>query len=109
LFISFLIAAALSLIATLVAKKATDTNENKSSKKAFFITAGAGITFGAYNLLNTTLAGMLPSAVFFPVFNIGVIALTMICGIILLKERIRKKEILVLALGGMSILLLTVF
>jgi glucose uptake protein GlcU len=57
-------------------------------------------------LLNTTLAGLLDSAIFFPTLNIGVILLSMICGVIFFKERILKKEITVLILGGVSILLL---
>ena len=55
-----------------------------------------------------TLAGRLPSAVFFPTLNIGVIVLTLICGILCFKERIRKKELLVLLFGGLSIFLLNI-
>lgn len=109
LFIAFLLAALISLLASFAAKKNEDERTSSSSKKVLLITAGAGATFGSYNLLNTTLAGIFPSAVFFPVFNISVIILTMLCGTVILKERLCKKDILVLALGGTSILLLSVF
>ena len=68
-----------------------------------------GLFFGCCNLLNTTLVGKLDSAIFFPTLNIGVIILSMLCGIVFFKEKIRKREIAVLLLGGMSIFLLNLF
>ena len=49
---------------------------------------------------------MLDSAIFFPTLNIGTILLSMLLGVIIFKERIRKREALVLALGAASIVLL---
>ena len=73
---------------------------------AALVASCVGLFFGCCNLLNTSLAGLLDSAIFFPSLNIGVILLSMICGVIFFKERISKKEIVVLILGGVSILLL---
>ena len=72
------------------------------------IASGVGLAFGCCNLLNTALAGMLPSAVFFPTLNIGTILVTLICGIIFYREKLQRKNILVLILGATSILLLAV-
>lgn len=103
LLMAFLLAALGSLIASCMIR---NEYENVSSKRTQFMAAGTGIAFGSCNLLNTALAGMLPSVVFFPVLNIGVILLTMLCSIVVLKEQVQKRDAFVLILGGMSILLL---
>ena len=104
LLIAFTLAAVISLIFSLLAKKQGDTSFRRGK---LAVASCIGVCFGCCNLLNTTLAGLLDSAIFFPTLNIGVILLSMICGVIFFKERITKKEITVLILGGVSILLLT--
>ena len=104
LLIAFTLAAVISLIFSLFAKKQGDTSFRRGK---LAVASCIGVCFGCCNLLNTTLAGLLDSAIFFPTLNIGVILLSMICGVIFFKERITKKEITVLILGGVSILLLT--
>ena len=103
LLIAFTLAAIISFIFSLFTKKQSDT---LFSRGKLVIASCVGFCFGCCNLLNTSLAGMLDSAIFFPTLNIGVILFSMICGVIFFKERILKKEITVLILGGVSILLL---
>jgi drug/metabolite transporter (DMT)-like permease len=103
LLIAFTLAAVISLIFSLFAKKQGDPPFRRGK---LAVASCIGVCFGCCNLLNTTLAGLLDSAIFFPTLNIGVILLSMICGVIFFKERITKKEITVLILGGVSILLL---
>ena len=103
LLIAFIFAAAISFIFSLFAKKQGDPPFRRGK---LAVASCIGVCFGCCNLLNTTLAGLLDSAIFFPTLNIGVILLSMICGVIFFKERISKKEIVVLILGGVSILLL---
>ena len=103
LLIAFTLAAVISLIFSLLAKKQGET-PFRHGKLA--VASCVGLFFGCCNLLNTSLAGLLDSAIFFPTLNIGVILLSMICGVIFFKERILKKEITVLILGGAAILLL---
>ena len=103
LLIAFTLAAVISFIFSLFAKKQGDPPFRRGK---LAVASCIGVCFGCCNLLNTTLAGLLDSAIFFPTLNIGVILLSMICGVIFFKERITKKEITVLILGGVSILLL---
>lgn len=103
LLIAFILAAVISLIFSLFVKKQGDPPFRRGK---LAVASCIGVCFGCCNLLNTTLAGLLDSAIFFPTLNIGVILLSMICGVIFFKERILKKEITVLILGGVSILLL---
>ena len=103
LFIAFLLAAGISLLFALFTKKA-DSDPIRPRKLA--VASCIGLFFGCCNLLNTSLAGMLDSAIFFPTLNIGVILLSMICGVVFFKEKIKRRELTVLILGLFSILLL---
>ena len=103
LLIAFLLAAGISLPFALFTK---NTTANSIRPRKLAVASCIGLFFGCCNLLNTSLAGLLDSAIFFPTLNIGVILLSMICGVIFFKEKISKKELAVLILGGLSILLL---
>lgn len=103
LLIAFSLAAGISLLFALCAKKEVGAS---FCPKKLVVASCVGLCFGCCNLLNTSLAGLLDSAIFFPTLNIGVILLSMICGVIFFKEKIGKREIAVLILGGCSILLL---
>lgn len=103
LLIAFLFAAAVSLLLALCVKK---KSVPPLRPRSLAVASPIGVCFGACNLLNTTLAGLLPGTVFFPTLNISVILLSMFAGVVFFKERLSKKEALVLLLGGASILFL---
>ena len=106
LLIAFFIASLTSFLTAFIRR----TEDNTPSLKSFLVFATLiGIFFGSCNLLNTKLSGILPSAVFFPTLNIGVIILSVVCGAVLFKERLRKNELAVLISGIASILFLTLF
>ena len=103
LFIAFMLAAAASMLFALLSKEKT-VSAFRPQKLA--VASCIGVCFGCCNILNTTLAGMLPSAIFFPTLNICVIILSMLSGAVIFNERLSKKDVLVLILGGASILFL---
>ena len=105
LIIAFLLASLLSFFTSLTTQK---KKKHRPSYQAFALSAGVGIAFSACNLLNTILAGQLPSAIFFPTLNIGVILMTLLSGLLFFKEHLRRKEISVLIFGALSILLLNI-
>ncbi len=102
--VAFVFASLVSMIFYLFAKKENE----KTSGNMLRISAIVGVSFGISNLLNTSLAGKLDSAVFFPVLNISRIIVSMILGIAFYNEKISKKDIYVLALGIASIIFITV-
>lgn len=103
LLIAFLLAALTSLLFALFTKKA---NTDPTRPRKLAVASCVGLFFGCCNLLNTSLAGLLDSAIFFPTLNIGVILLSIICGVVFFREKIKKKEIIVIMLGMASIFLL---
>ena len=100
--IAFAFSGIVSLLFALFAK---NDFQNISSKK-YIAASGTGICFATCNLLNTTLAGRLSCAVFFPLLNIGSILLSLILGLIIYREKLTKKDFVVLGLGVVSILLI---
>ena len=105
LLIAFLLAAGISLLFALMTKS-TETDTDILRARKLTVAALVGAFFGCCNLLNTLLAGLLDSAIFFPTLNIGVILLSTLSASMLFRERLSRKEISVLVLGGISILLL---
>lgn len=104
-WLAFLFACLASFTGYVLAKKKED-NTTVRGKRGVLLSGGIGICFACSNLLNTTLAGRMDSAVFFPVNNISVIIVSLLLGVLIFKEQIGKKELTVLGLGILSILLL---
>lgn len=100
---AFAVAAIFSLISALCVK----TRKSAFSKSKAVKSCTVGAAFAVSNLCNTTLSGKLPTAVFFPLLNIGTIAVSVLSGILLYKEKCTKKDIAVLCLGAASIILIS--
>lgn len=104
ILLSFLLAGAISFIKCGIVK-------NKRSKmlKGHILSAVAvGVCFSVCNLLNTILAGMLDTAVFFPLLNVSSILFSLILSVLIFRERPDKKSALVLILGIAAILLINI-
>ncbi len=72
-------------------------------KKILPIAIFCGLLSCAYNRLNVFLTGELPSAVFFPIFNGGVILLAMVLGTCVLKERLTKRQTIGILMGTAAV------
>lgn len=107
LLIAFLLASCISLLAAMLTKN-NNASERCFSSSSLIVAACIGAFFGCCNLLNTILAGVLPSAVFFPTLNIGVIFLTLVCSIFIYKEKLGKNELFALSFCIAAILLLNI-
>lgn len=71
---------------------------------AFYIFI-VGVSMAVANTANTLLAGLLPSAVVFPIVNVGVILASLVVSVTILRERISKSQIAAFGLGVTAILL----
>ena len=101
ILLSFLIAFTLSVTLSLILKKGEPTLKRKSLSSALFV----GVIFSLCNIMNTYLAGVLDSAVLFPLLNVGSILISLILSIIMYKEKMDKRDVIVLILGIMAIVL----
>lgn len=93
------------VIARIERKKATPPPS--FTKRDIAFVAISGLCIGMQNLLNLFLAGKLPSAVQFPVYNIGSMLLTALFGMIVLKEKHSIGQKIGFLLGCCSILLIS--
>lgn len=103
-----LIAFATASLISLTKSIFTKNKGAKVSKKHLIYACFIGLCFSICNLLNTILAGLLDSAVFFPILNIGTILLSLVLSIIIFKEKLNNNSITVLLLGIASIVLINI-
>lgn len=94
LFIGFSLAFAVSFFAYLLCKE-----KSKPSFKIAVAPFFTGLCFGGANIFNTILAEKMNSAVFFPLQNISTILVTTLFGLIIFKEKLSLKTIIVLLLS----------
>ncbi len=106
LLIAFSLAACLSLAFTALGKKGEKIAPTASKLKVGAAAVGVGLCFALCNILNTTLAGMLDSAIFFPTLNIGAILLSLLLGFLIYKEKPTRKDIPIPLLGIAAVLLI---
>ena len=74
--------------------------EEKKARRQFVLYAlVSGALSCGYNRLNIYLSGALDGVIFFPVFNGGVIFLSTVFSILLLKEKLNLKQIAGICVG----------
>lgn len=89
-----------------ITKTGTDLKSLKFSKSYLLTTVFSGLLSVLYNRLNIILVGKLPAAIFYPCFNGGVILLSLLLSITILKERITKMQAMGLTLGTIAVLII---
>lgn len=95
----------LFFILSIVFQFKTDrTMPRVKSSAVIYIIAG-GICSCIYNRLNIFLSGSLPSIVFFPLFNGGVILLTSLSAAITFREKITSHQFFSIILGFLSLVM----
>ncbi|MBE6593852.1 MAG: hypothetical protein E7642_07680 [Ruminococcaceae bacterium] len=109
IFLSFLFSAVVSFAGVLVGHKSAEQSSDKKTRLLpMLFAAGVGVCFVVCNILNTTLAGRLSSALLFPSLNIGTIFLSMLLGILFFKDKLSKNDGAILLLGCAAILLISI-
>ena len=114
--LSLLFALVFGLIAMLIAylfdknRRKTDVStvrQRQSALKCVFVVI-IGALVSVINVLNTILAENLPSVVFFPVFNVGVVVLSTIASALLFKEKLSVKQVLSVVGGSLAIVFIAI-
>ncbi len=118
LAVSFMMIVGMSFISYLlcVAKRKRDKNTvvaksngtDKVGKLVFILTIALGVILGYHNRFCTYLSGELPSALYFPIINGGVIVLVAIVSAILFKEKLNKRQLASTMLGIISIIVISI-
>ena len=97
----------LNLVTFPIAKaKEADPTSYKAGLLFAFLT---GLVIIFYNRINLTLAGRLPTMIYYPISSGGAVLLTLLVAILIFREPLRKKIALSFLFGTASILLLGLF
>ncbi len=102
-----IIAFTLAFFASFIGFFACKTKAKIQSRNVVFPVI-AGLCFGGANLFNTILAGRIKSAAFFPLQNISVILLSTVLGIVLFKEKLSLKNIMIIILGAITVIVFSI-
>lgn len=104
--IAFALCALFNLVGQLLVRKKNACSFPIRSRTSI-MALGSGVAMGAVNRINLYLAdpNVMPTYIFFPIVNGGLIFLTTVAAVIFFKERLTRKQWLGLALG---IVMLTV-
>ena len=107
LAVSFTFMAGFSFLMMLFSKKSVC--KSQLNGKFFILSTVVGLCIGFVNKLNLFLSGVLPSFVFFPSLNVGVIGLTAIASAVIFRERLSRRKIISIILGLVGIVLVGIF
>lgn len=84
--------------------------QSRDIQKMFIIYALlSGLISCAYNRLNIFLAGQLPGVIFYPSFNGGGLLLSVVWSIILLREKLSRKQLVGIFIGALGICIIGIF
>ncbi len=102
----FLICLVLTLLSRAKGEAMTSfSSPNRNKAIIYVVTSGVGIA--VCNQINTYLAGTMPSILFFPLANGGVLLATLLIGFFAWKEKFTSKQWIGLAAGAVSIALVS--
>ena len=104
---SALISAIFAFIKRNKANVAASESKSQGGKKIALtllsVMAVAGLCVAANNKFNLYLTGVLPTAIFFPIYNVGILILTTLSAIFIFKERLSLKQWIGVAIGIISV------
>ena len=94
LLISFVIMAAISgMLLTRAGKPSAKRMTRGSSDPAMPLAIFSGAALGMIHSLNLYLSGVLPSIVFFPVVNSGLILMTVAVSVVVFHKKLKSKQL----------------
>lgn len=97
----------LFLISSLIVQHKVDNTMPHIASKAWVSVIACGIASCGYNRLNISLSGMLPSIIFFPIFNGSVILFASLLAAFLFHEKITKRQMIGIGIGIISLVMVS--
>lgn len=103
MFLAAVVMSVMLFIITMFNKKKRTAPKNVIDKKYVVLVLSCGALSCFYNRLNIFLTGQLPSIVFFPSFNGGVVLASFLMGKYILKEKLKMKQTIAILIGALAI------
>ena len=98
-FVFSFIMFALLYIPYMIKDKKQNKKREKYNLKDWSLMLITGVIIGAINLINLYLSGKMPSVIFFPIVNGGVIVLSGLASLLIFKEKVSGKKLAGLIIG----------
>lgn len=98
LAVTFLFIVFMSLVQWKAVDKKTPSNFSVRSK-AIVQPVVSGVFMGIVNVLNLFLVGVMPSIIFFPIVNGGLLIMTVLAAVVFFKERLKTTQWLGIIIG----------
>ena len=108
-FISLIFSAIFSILMYFVSHKKDASSYEKMDKKYVLFLIFCGLCIAILNLSTSMCAGLLPSVIQFPVYNIGSMVLVGVLGYLLMKEKLTRSKLIGFGIGCVAILLIGLF
>ena len=95
----------INFISFLISPKSQESKQQISLKSSA-LPLFTGVLFGIVNALNLFLVGVMPSVVFFPLSNGGLLIATMLAAVVIFKEKLNGKQWMGIFVGLISMCML---
>lgn len=105
LAVTFFFIVTLNLIPWLLAEKKEPANFSVRTKAAVQ-PIGSGVFMGIVNVVNLFLIGVMPSVIFFPIANGGLLIMTILAAVVFFHERLRAVQWIGIVIGIVSMCML---
>lgn len=102
----YVVATILSLLLCLFLRERNREGERKFDWKLFLGALSIGVILGVFQVLNTKAIAMIEGTLFFPAYNGGTLILSSLSGLLILRDRLNRKQFLGLAVGVIAIILM---
>ncbi|MBQ8641550.1 MAG: EamA family transporter [Clostridia bacterium] len=105
LAVTFFFIVLMNLVPWLLSEKKEPANFSVRSR-ALLQPAGSGVFMGIVNVLNLFLIGVMPSVIFFPIANGGLLIMTILAAVVFFKERLKPAQWIGIGIGIVAMCLL---
>lgn len=105
LAVTFFFIVLMNLVPWLLCEKKEPANFSVRTR-AFIQPVGSGVFMGIVNVVNLFLIGVMPSVIFFPIANGGLLIMTILSAVVFFRERLKLKQWAGIAIGVVAMCML---
>ena len=103
---SYLLATAISFLVYLILKLKTKKQGRAPLRAMLIYGLFAGVFLGVFQLVNTKAISEIDAGLLFPIYNSGTLILSTLIGVFVLKDKLKRKQILSILVGVVGIVLI---
>ncbi len=105
LAVTFFFIVLMNLIPWLMGEKKEPANFSMRTR-AFVQPVGSGVFMGIVNVVNLFLIGVMPSVIFFPIANGGLLIMTILAAVVFFRERLKPAQWIGIVIGIVAMCML---